>query len=440
MRRWLLIVFGISLITAITSEVKITPFFGAFRLSLGTACFFFLLLWYLPARLPLVGLIVGSFVSFFRVVEDMLLGTDILWTESIYTHSPAAWFYFSFASLLHVIRVSRLRPSPMLLGFIGGIIDCISNIVELVARKWIEAGDVVWMDNLPALLLIGFLRSYLVVGFYTMLEMRRIRAISAEKDKRMEKMLLIHSQLHQEQLYIHKMMEQVEQITMESYLLYRKLSGDSRSKQALSLAEKIHEVKKDAQRLSASLSQFMKQETMVQNMSIPDIISLVTKSNEWYAEELQKNIQFKAEVSSPLSTQRHYSLLSIINNLVANAIEAIDHEGTVIIRAKLYQQYLLIEVEDDGPGINQDDVGLVFQPGYTTKYDTQGNASTGIGLVHVKSLVHELSGTITLQGNSDGGMLFRIMLPLAPLQIHRKMNHQTSRWRDTKDDHLLSNG
>jgi two-component system, sensor histidine kinase YcbA len=44
-------------------------------------------------------------------------------------------------------------------------------------------------------------------------------------------------------------MNEVEQITADSYQLYRQLAGDPRAIKALRLAEEVHEVKKDAQRI-----------------------------------------------------------------------------------------------------------------------------------------------------------------------------------------------
>ncbi len=48
-----------------------------------------------------------------------------------------------------------------------------------------------------------------------------------------------------------------------------------------------------------------------------------------------------------------YTVLSIFNNLAANAVEAIEDKGVVIIKLYKRDQHIFFEVIDDGPGIAQ---------------------------------------------------------------------------------------
>ncbi|MOA47298.1 Sensor histidine kinase GlnK [compost metagenome] len=63
---------------------------------------------------------------------------------------------------------------------------------------------------------------------------------------------------------------------------------------------------------------------------------------------------------------------------------------------------------------------MVFTPGYTTKYDEEGQPSTGMGLFYVREVAESLEGTIELQQieeeNTDRlQTTFRITLPLRKL-------------------------
>ena len=87
-----------------------------------------------------------------------------------------------------------------------------------------------------------------------------------------------------------------------------------------------------------------------------------------------------------------YTVLSIFNNLVANAVEAIEDKGFVIIKLYKRNQHIFFEVIDDGPGITQKYKKLVFKPGFTSKYDQAGTPSTGIGLSYINEMVTELGG------------------------------------------------
>src|SRR5690625_6929667 len=93
--------------------------------------------------------------------------------------------------------------------------------------------------------------------------------------------------------------------------------------------------------------------------------------------------------------------LSIINNLVTNAIEAIDTIGTIHINLINSNKKLIIEISDNGPGIKDAHTDIIFEPGFTTKYDQNGNASTGIGLSYVYYLVTTIYDNISKQQSSD---------------------------------------
>ena len=111
-----------------------------------------------------------------------------------------------------------------------------------------------------------------------------------------------------------------------------------------------------------------------------------------------------------------YTVLSLINNLVANAVEAIADVGCVSISFKRDFEYLEFCVADSGPGIPQRKAELIFRPGYTTKFDAAGTPSTGMGLPYIKDLASSLGGSILLATPPDGrGAVFTIRLPLNSL-------------------------
>jgi PAS domain S-box-containing protein len=99
-------------------------------------------------------------------------------------------------------------------------------------------------------------------------------------------------------------------------------------------------------------------------------------------------------------------------NLIINAIEAIEDEGRITVR--IHQQETedagdeaVIEVVDTGHGINQDDLGRIFNPFYTT---TKGG--TGLGLPAVRRIARAHGGRVEVQSTLGEGSTFRIHLPL----------------------------
>ena len=70
-----------------------------------------------------------------------------------------------------------------------------------------------------------------------------------------------------------------------------------------------------------------------------------------------------------------------INNLILNAIQSIDDEGTIEITCEENDNEIIIKVKDSGKGILRKDVSHIFEPLYTTKL-----TGTGLGLPSVKSI------------------------------------------------------
>ncbi len=95
-----------------------------------------------------------------------------------------------------------------------------------------------------------------------------------------------------------------------------------------------------------------------------------------------------------------------VDNLVRNAVEALEEGGEVVVRGLGEGGRAILEVADDGPGIDGDPA-RIFDPYYTTK--TEG---TGLGLAIVKKVVLEHGGAIDVDRPPEGGSVFRISLPL----------------------------
>ena len=79
------------------------------------------------------------------------------------------------------------------------------------------------------------------------------------------------------------------------------------------------------------------------------------------------------------------------------------------------KQSIEVRVEDDGPGIPEKLREIVFDPGYTSKFDAYGTPSTGIGLSYVRELVQELDGQIQIEQKETKGTAFQLVLPIKNL-------------------------
>ena len=101
----------------------------------------------------------------------------------------------------------------------------------------------------------------------------------------------------------------------------------------------------------------------------------------------------------------------VIVNLILNAVDAMNHEGTMTLRT--YRDNLAekayIEVSDTGRGIAQIDLPRIFDPFFTTKAPGKG---TGLGLSTAYGIIKENKGRIWVKETSKGGTTFAIELPL----------------------------
>ncbi|GED30578.1 sensor histidine kinase [Brevibacillus centrosporus] len=419
MRERLLVLFIIMLATAFFGEMKVNPLGGSFRFSLGIAAFFFGLLWFQSVPVLLTGFLTGTFILGFRVGLDHIF-SQVGWMESLQIHLPSAFYYFSFSLLFHFLKARRFLEAPLIVGLIGASVDFVSNMVELQVRHLFNDFPPITWESVFMLLFFGVLRSFFAVGLYNSFSIRQVRAVGEVRQQELEKLRMINTELYQEAFYLRKSMSHLEEITRDSYQLYTRLlsSENTESSAALLIAENVHEVKKDSQRMLAGLSKLINQEVLAPQLPIAELCGLVMRANRKYAEMLGKDIEFSLRCDVNLSTSQIYALLSVLNNLVSNAVEAIYSSGWIELEVKLDQRNILFHVVDNGPGIPSEEREWVFQPGYTTKFDETGNASTGIGLTHAKGIVHSLQGSLQIM--NDWGLTTHFKVSLPTDQLLRK--------------------
>lgn len=106
-------------------------------------------------------------------------------------------------------------------------------------------------------------------------------------------------------------------------------------------------------------------------------------------------------------------LNQVLMNLVANAIEAIEDEGTITISTWSDESHYFISVRDTGPGLPEEIRERVFDPFFTTKPVGVG---TGLGLSISFGIMQSHHGHIRAQNLPEGGceMLLEIPLDLSP--------------------------
>jgi PAS domain S-box-containing protein len=105
-------------------------------------------------------------------------------------------------------------------------------------------------------------------------------------------------------------------------------------------------------------------------------------------------------------------MAQVYMNILLNAVQAIDDQGTVSITTAYDPQSDTVRIAfaDTGTGIASAHIDKIFDPFYTTKKDEEG---TGLGLSVSYGIVHEHEGDIRVESQPGRGSVFTIMLPTA---------------------------
>jgi PAS domain S-box-containing protein len=127
-----------------------------------------------------------------------------------------------------------------------------------------------------------------------------------------------------------------------------------------------------------------------------------------------KTIEIATEIEPHLPliigdpTQFHQVLL----NLCVNARDAMPGGGRLALSARARGGFVIIAVEDTGPGIPASVIGKIFDPFFTTKEAGKG---TGLGLSTSQTIVRSHGGRIDVVSEPPHGARFEIHLPVAPV-------------------------
>lgn len=109
----------------------------------------------------------------------------------------------------------------------------------------------------------------------------------------------------------------------------------------------------------------------------------------------------------------------VLVNLLHNAYEALaDHEGQrrVIVRAEPSDEFVEVQIEDNGPGIPTDQNGKLFEAFYTTK-----PSGMGMGLAISQTIVEDHGGRLWGRANQFGGATFHFTLPAEVKREHLQL-------------------
>jgi two-component system sensor histidine kinase ChvG len=166
----------------------------------------------------------------------------------------------------------------------------------------------------------------------------------------------------------------------------------------------------DASRLDAELSR--------ETATPVDIAKLLETIVEIYQMmELPRGVKIALKLSLPPDAAvmgRDERLGQVVRNLVDNAVSFSPKDGTVTISAHTDPGWVVITVDDTGPGIPPDNVETIFKRFYTERpQDHDFGKNSGLGLSIVRQITEGTGGRVWAENRPEGGARFVVQLPLA---------------------------
>jgi signal transduction histidine kinase len=202
--------------------------------------------------------------------------------------------------------------------------------------------------------------------------------------------------------------------------LLRRQVPDSRDAQSL-LADILSEAKL-ANAIVVEMLEFVRPVRLqVEHTDITDVLQQSVTMAESKAPRGKVTVRVDIEPGLPQIHADHHQLSQVFTNLIANAFEALDGAGHILISAATSAieadpafagvhpptPAVVVEVADDGPGVPAETTEKIFNPFFTTKV-----TGTGLGLAIVRKIVDAHDGRIDVSSEQGIGTKFRVTLPV----------------------------
>lgn len=149
--------------------------------------------------------------------------------------------------------------------------------------------------------------------------------------------------------------------------------------------------------------------------NIIDLIKDVFEQQEMTADLKDIKLEIKKDVpSSILVKADKRKMVAVLNNLVNNAIKYGKEDGLVLASAYIMEDNVLVEITDNGPGIEQEHLPRLFDRFYRIdKHRSRFDGGTGLGLAISKHIMEAHKQTIHVRSTVDIGTTFGITLEKA---------------------------
>lgn len=415
----------IGAVTALTSQVYLSVFINDFRISPSVVLLPFFLMT-IGRQISTVGTcsITALIVFMFRVLIVSWDGN--IPEQTVLQVIPGA-LYYVFYGMIFRLQIPSKRAATFSMAVIASFYcDFGANLAEIALRNLIAGAGIPTLRQIGILVLLALIRSLLAAILLFVVENLRKVQVRDIQEQRYQSMFMMITGLKSEIYLMRKSTEEIEQVMGSAYRLHEMAemsrASDEIRRMTLGIARDVHEIKKGYIRIMDGLESTINAENQEERMTFRELLEILEGIASERIRKLGLEIRFLTECRDDFVTTDHYVLMTILQNLVSNSIEAIEgsshRAGKITVRERLDRKQeetpcFVIEVEDDGPGISKKQLGKIFRLGYSTKFDGKtGNIYRGVGLVGVRQSVEEyFGGKIAVESEPGERTCFKVVIP-----------------------------
>ena len=172
------------------------------------------------------------------------------------------------------------------------------------------------------------------------------------------------------------------------------------------LSYQVHQLSKIITEFSDLFETDSQKSSVKPSVIIEEILNVMHSNLKHYEIELETNYEDKSELMV-MSKDIFQVYWNVINNAKEILIERSIENPKITIQTKESEKEIITYISDNGGGIDEEHIGKIFEPYFSTKEDLNGK---GLGLYIAKSLLEKkMNGSISVQ-NSANGVLFTISI------------------------------
>ena len=148
------------------------------------------------------------------------------------------------------------------------------------------------------------------------------------------------------------------------------------------------------------------------DVRLDQLLEDIVREQQALADERQQQLELHESVMKASIRADLNKLHRALTNLVVNALNYTPEGGTVRLTCHREKSHIMIEVQDNGIGIHEDDQQLIFERFYRAdKARSSRTGGSGLGLPIAKRIIEAHGGEITVKSEPNHGSMFTVRLP-----------------------------